>query len=111
VQRDLTAGRHSRHAGKTYELEGLDAIGGDDLAELLATALGRPVGYQPVSLLDTRKALADSGLEPYQLTHALSLLSNANAGMLEAHHSDLAGLLPTAPRPVRDLMARALKSQ
>ena len=111
VQRDLTAGGHSRHAGKTYELEGLDAIGGDDLAELLATALGRPVGYQPVSLLDTRKALADSGLEPYQLTHALSLLSNANAGMLEAHHSDLAGLLPTAPRPVRDLMARALKSQ
>ncbi|MGF7236490.1 MAG: NmrA family NAD(P)-binding protein [Frankia sp.] len=110
AQRDLKTEGRSRHADKTYELEGVAAIGGQDIAEVLTTALGRTVEYQTVSLYDTRKALEGSGLEPYQVTHSISLFSNANAGVLEAHDTDLTALLPTEPRPVHDLIIKAVEA-
>jgi uncharacterized protein YbjT (DUF2867 family) len=109
VQHDLLAGRRNRHAGRTYELEGVEAIGGQDIAEVLSDVLDRPVGYQPISLFTAREALAGSGLEPYQITHTLSLFSNLNAGYLHAHDTDLTTLLPAEPRPVRDRMVQAVK--
>ncbi|GLW99295.1 NAD(P)H-binding protein [Microtetraspora sp. NBRC 16547] len=109
IQRDLSASRRSHHAGKTYELEGVEAIGGQDIAEVLSDALDRPVHYQPISLSTTRKALADSGLEPYQITHTLSIFSNISAGYLQAHDTDLTALLPAEPRPVRDQIVQAVK--
>ena len=99
-RRDLAAGFRSRHADNTYELEGVAAIGGDDIAEALTRALGRTVAYQTVPLFDTRKALADSGLEPYQIAHTISFFSNAGAGFLEAHGTDLTTLLASRPRPL-----------
>jgi uncharacterized protein YbjT (DUF2867 family) len=110
TQRDLDAAGRSRHADKTYELEGVAAIGGHDIAEVLTSALGRTVEYRTVSLYDTRKALEGSGLEPYQVAHSLSLFSNANAGLLEARDTDLTTLLPTEPRPVHDLIVKAVEA-
>ncbi|MCW2917039.1 MAG: NmrA family protein [Actinomycetia bacterium] len=110
TQRDLAAGGRSRHTNKTYELEGVAAIGGHDIAEVLTNAVGRTVEYQTVSLSDTREALAGSGLDPYQIAHTISLFSNLNAGLLEAHDTDLTTLLPTEPRPVRDLITKAVQA-
>lgn len=84
VHHDLAAGRRSRHAGRTYELEGVEAVGGQDIAVALGAALGRRVDYRPISLGAARAELAGSGLEPYQITHTLSLFSNLEAGCLEA---------------------------
>lgn len=109
VQDDLAAGRRNRHARRTYELEGVEAFGGHDIAEALSDALNRPVGYQPISLSATREALAGGGLEPYRITHTLSLLSNLNAGYLQARDTDLTILLPAEPRPVRDRIVQAVK--
>jgi uncharacterized protein YbjT (DUF2867 family) len=106
VQHDLDAGAPNRHAGRTYELEGLTAVGGEDIAELMTATLGRPVQYRTVSLSDTRAVL--QGVPPYELTHTLSLLSNINAGFLHAKDSDLTSLLPRPPRPVRDLITKAV---
>jgi NAD(P)H dehydrogenase (quinone) len=102
TQRDITASGRSRHAGRTYELEGIAAVGGDEIAEALTKALGRTIEYQSVSLFDTRQALAGSGLEPYQIAHTISLLANVTAGVLEAQHTDLTTLLPAEPRPIHD---------
>lgn len=110
TQHDLAAGSRSRHADKTYELEGVTAIGGADIAEVLTRALGRTIGFQTVSLFDTRKALADSGMEPYQIPHAISLFSNASAGFLEAHDTDLTDLLVSEPRPVLDQIVKAVEA-
>lgn len=110
TDRDLAAGGRSRHAGKTYELEGLTAVGGAELAEALADALGRPVGYHPVSLAEAREGMEGSGLLPYQINHTLSILSNIKAGWTEAHRSDLATLLETAPSPVRESLTAAVKA-
>ncbi|MEV6341142.1 NmrA family NAD(P)-binding protein [Nocardia vinacea] len=110
TERDLVAGRRSRHAGKVYELEGATAVGGADIAEILSESLGRPVRYAPISLGEMRDMLQGSGLEPYQITHTLSLFANLGAGLLEASSTDLLDLLPSAPRDVRVLITGAVQA-
>ncbi|MER6674755.1 NAD(P)H-binding protein [Streptomyces sp. NPDC000983] len=105
----LAAGGPGRHAGRTYELEGVTALGGEDVAGLLGGRYGGPVAYRPLSLTEARSGLAGQGLEDYQVTHTLSLLSNTGAGFLRARDSDLPGLLGAAPRPVGDLVAEAAR--
>ncbi len=109
-QSDLRAAAASRHAGRVYELEGDSAVGGAEIAEALTAALGRPVGYQPASLAETRAALNGSGLEPYRIAHAISLFSNVIAGRAEARSSDLAALLPAPARPVRASIEAAIEA-
>ncbi|MGW5377063.1 hypothetical protein ACWESM_16585 [Nocardia sp. NPDC003999] len=109
-ERDLAEGRPSRHAGKVYELEGVTAIGGPDIAEILSESLNRPVRYVPISLGETRDMLQGSGLEPYQITHTLSLFANLGAGLLEASSTDLLELLAGAPRDVRTLITDAVQA-
>ncbi|GAA2143738.1 NmrA family NAD(P)-binding protein [Glycomyces algeriensis] len=110
TDRDLAAGERSRHADRTYELEGLTPVGGAELADALAEALGRPVGYHPVSLADARAGLEGSGFLPYQVTHTLSILSNIKAGWTEANRSDLTSLLETEPSPVGESIAAVVKA-
>jgi len=110
TQHDLDTTGRGRHAGQTYELEGVTAIGGDDIAEVLTEALGRAVRFRPVSLSDARTALEGSGLLPYQITHTISLFSNINAGLLDAEGTDLTTLLTAPPRPVRDLVTAAVRA-
>ncbi|WP_433685087.1 NmrA family NAD(P)-binding protein [Nocardia sp. CA-119907] len=110
TERDLAAGRRSRHAGKVYELAGVTAIGGSDIAEILSESFGRAVNYSPISLTEMRNMLQGSGLEPYQITHTLSLFANLGAGLLEASGTDLLELLPTAPRDVRALITDAVRA-
>ncbi|MET8876804.1 NmrA family NAD(P)-binding protein [Nocardia sp. NPDC004604] len=110
TDRDLAAGQRSRHAGKVYELAGVTAIGGSDIAEILSGSLGRPVNYLPISLTEMRNMLQGSGLEPYQITHTLSLFANLGAGLLESSGTDLPELLPTAPRDVRTLITDVVRA-
>ncbi|NUW35918.1 NAD(P)H-binding protein [Nonomuraea sp. SMC257] len=108
IQHDLAGGRRGRHAGRTYELEGVEAIGGQDIADALSDALDRRVDYQPMSLSTARTALTGLGLEPYQTAHTISLFSNLNAGYLQAGDTDLTALLRAEPRRVRDLLVEAI---
>ncbi|MGQ4388951.1 NmrA family NAD(P)-binding protein, partial [Streptomyces sp. SAS_270] len=109
---DLTTGTPGRHAGRVYELEGVDALHGDDIAEVLARELGRAVRYESAPLGATRAALTRSGLLPYQVGHAVSVFANLKAGWLAADGgaSDLPGLLTAPPRPVRQLIADAVRA-
>jgi len=109
--RDLAAGSRSRHAGRTYELEGVTAVGGAEIAATLAEVVGRSVAYEDAPLGGTRAFLtAATPMEPYQIAHAISLFANAKAGLLEAATTDLTELLPAAPRPVREAIADAARS-
>ncbi|MCU1642305.1 MAG: dehydrogenase (quinone) [Nocardia sp.] len=108
ADRDLRNGSRNRHAGRTYELEGVDSLSGADIAEALGEALGRPVRYQDISLTEVRNGLSGSGLQPYQIGHTLSLFSNLKAGFLHGTGGDLRTLLPAAPRRVHDQIAAAV---
>ncbi|MEV0401251.1 NmrA family NAD(P)-binding protein [Actinoallomurus sp. NPDC050550] len=107
---DVHAGRRSRHAGRAYELEGVAAVGGADIAAALSTALGRQIRYEQAALSDVRAALTALGLEPYQIGHTISIFSNITAGFLEQRDGDLPALLPTAPRPPLGLIADAIRA-
>jgi len=110
-ERDLTAGQAGRHVGRIYELEGDTAIGGADIAEILAETAARPVTYRPVTLAESRIGLNGSGLEPYQIGHAVSFFSNVIAGRAEASTgSDLPKLLRGPARPVRPAIAGTLSA-
>ncbi|GLW45808.1 NAD(P)-dependent oxidoreductase [Streptomyces sp. NBRC 14336] len=108
--RALAADTPTPHANRTYELEGATALGGEDIADLLTKHHGTPITYHPTTLTSTRAALLTQPLEPYQMTHTLSLLSNTAAGFLASGHSDLPELLGTAPRRVHDLVVDAALS-
>jgi NAD(P)H dehydrogenase (quinone) len=108
---DLAAmGRPGRHADRVYELEGVEALHGDDIAEVLTRELGRPVRYESAPLGATREALSKSGLLPYQVGHAISVFANLQAGSLAADGSDLPDLLQAPPRPVGQLIADAVRA-
>ncbi|MER5422478.1 NAD(P)H-binding protein [Streptosporangium roseum] len=110
VQDDVAAGRRSRHAGRTYELDGVETIGAEDVAAALADVRGVPVSYRPSPLGAVWTALAAKGVPPYQVAHAVSIFSNIGAGLLAGERTDLPGLLGAAPRPVRALVAGAVRA-
>jgi len=92
------------HVGRTYELEGVEAVGGQDIADLLTEALGRPIAYRAT-------ALADAWGLPgprYQVAHTASLFSNVNAGRLDLRPGDLPALLAAPPRSARAVIAGAV---
>jgi uncharacterized protein YbjT (DUF2867 family) len=110
VQTSLDAGERSRHAGRKLELDGVTAVGGKEIATALAQALERPVRYEPRWLGEARPELAGSGLEPYQIGHTMSMLSNVNARLLESPASELPELLDGPPRGVMDLIVDAVQA-
>ncbi|WP_040814676.1 NmrA family NAD(P)-binding protein [Nocardia concava] len=110
TERALKADEVSPHAGRTYELEGVDSLDGIEIAELLSESLGRPVEYRDVSLSDLRTGLLAGDLDAYRIGHSVSLFSNLKAGFLQATSSDLPALLPTAPRSIRAELAAALSA-
>jgi NAD(P)H dehydrogenase (quinone) len=109
VHAALAAGLRSEHVGRIYELEGAEAVTGTDLADALADALAVPVRYEPAPLAGVWQDLAAAGLPPYQVAHSVSTFAHAGAGMLVPARDDLPALLGTAPRPVRDVIAGAIR--
>ncbi|KAA2266968.1 NAD(P)H-binding protein [Solihabitans fulvus] len=104
AQAAVAEDRSSRHAGRTYELDGVVAIGGADIAEALTRTLGREVRYEPASLGDTRAALTEAGLPPYQVAHSVSTFANLTAGFLAGTRTDLPALLDADPRLPLDVI-------
>ncbi|MFD0853093.1 NmrA family transcriptional regulator, partial [Actinomadura adrarensis] len=109
TQDDLLARGGSRHAGRTYELEGVAALGGHDLAEALSLTTGRAIEYRPGAITDARELLEGFGLEQFQVTHTLSIFANAGAGFLDARRTDLTTVLPSTPRDVHGTITKALQ--
>jgi NAD(P)H dehydrogenase (quinone) len=105
---DLDAGGAGRHAGRTYELGGLVAVGGEEIAQALSVALGSPVRYERAPLGAVRQALTDAGLEPFQVTHTVSMLATTGAGMLKPGPTDLPALLTSSPRDALAAFASAV---
>ncbi|MFB7666018.1 NAD(P)H-binding protein [Kitasatospora sp. NPDC056138] len=89
------------HAARTYELVGERAVGGADLAR----AHGPHITYEPDTLAQTRKRLAASGAEPFQVPMLLGTCSAIAAGFMDRTGGELRRLLGRAPRPAIDVIA------
>jgi NAD(P)H dehydrogenase (quinone) len=86
------------HAGRIYELVGEQAIGGDELAGVLASATGTAVPYEPGTLARARETFSASGAAAFQVPMAVGTLSAIANGFMGDTRSDLAHLLGDPPR-------------
>jgi NAD(P)H dehydrogenase (quinone) len=92
------------HAGRSYELSGVDAWSIPDLAAFLGAA------YQPWSLEEMRASLTGAPLKPFQPPMLMSIYSSAAAGFLHSGRTDLPALLSARPRPTLPIAAEAARA-
>lgn len=88
------------HRGEGYTLTGPRALGFDEVAALLSRALGRPVRYEPASVLGYARHLRRRGLPASQLLVQTVLHTGLRRGQAEAVDPTVQRLLG---RPARDL--------
>ena len=60
------------HEGKTYELTGPEAVGFEQVADVLSRVLGESVSYIPVSNEDARAALRAMGTPKFVVEEAIA---------------------------------------
>lgn len=95
------------HNGRTYELDGVEDLGLDDITALLAEA-GRPGVQDGGSLAALRESLA--GDPGFQTGHTVSIFAVVSGGLIRRGDSDLAALLGRTPTPVRPYVGAVLAS-
>jgi NAD(P)H dehydrogenase (quinone) len=90
------------HEGAVYELSGDEAWTYHDLAAAFGDALGREVGYRPVTPDEQREMLLGAGLDEGTAGFVVALEANTAEGLLAVRTGELSRLLgrPTTPMPV-----------
>jgi uncharacterized protein YbjT (DUF2867 family) len=88
----------SKHAGKTYELNGPEALTYAAVAEKISRASGREVRYVDIPVERQRQAMLDQGMPEWQVTALLDLQAYYTGGQGGAVDDVLANLLGRAPR-------------
>jgi uncharacterized protein YbjT (DUF2867 family) len=88
----------SEHNGKTYELNGPEAVSNDEVAERISRATGRTVKYVDIPEETQRKAMLDAGMPEWQVKALLELQEYYVSGKCGNVTGVLAKLLGHAPR-------------
>ena len=88
------------HAGKKYVLTGGEAVGFNDIAQILG------VTYKPITMDEARARLETSGLHPDQIDGMLAISAYQRAGGPTSMVSDtVARILGRPPRTIREFFA------
>jgi uncharacterized protein YbjT (DUF2867 family) len=85
------------HAGKTYELNGPEALSNAEVAEKISRATGRPVQFVDIPEETQRKSMLDLGMPEWQVTALLELQQYYKAGKAADVTDVLPKLLGRAP--------------
>jgi uncharacterized protein YbjT (DUF2867 family) len=90
------------HVGKAYTLTGGTALGWDAVASLMSAELGRPIHYEPISLLEARRELSAAGFPTTYVNVQLLIHVVARLGLADTITSELPQLLGRPPRALTD---------
>lgn len=93
------------HRGKTYELNGPDALTYADVAEKISKHAGRAVQYVDIPADAQRKAMLDQGMPEWQVNALLDLQEYYTAGKGGAVDPELQNLLGCPPIPMDRFLA------
>ena len=88
----------STHTGKTYELNGSEALTHAEVAEKISRASGREVRYVDIPVERQRQAMLEQGMPEWQVTALLDLQAYYTGGQGGSVDDVLANLLGRAPR-------------
>lgn len=95
-------GEPGRHNGKTYELNGPDAVTNAEVAERISRIVGREVAFVDIPEEKQREAMLGAGTPPWQVTAILELQEYYRTGACASVDGLIAELLG---RPARTLDA------
>lgn len=85
------------HAGKTYELNGPEAVSNDEIAARISRISGRAAKYIDIPESAQRKAMLDGGMPEWQVNALLELQEYYVSGKCAGPADTLAKLLGRAP--------------
>jgi NAD(P)H dehydrogenase (quinone) len=98
------------HAGATYNATGPERLSGAERAALIAETTGQPVAFLVITEEKLRAGLTKAGLPAPVVNVIVSIQASFAAGAFDIVTGDVERLGGRPPKPVRDVLAGALKS-
>jgi NAD(P)H dehydrogenase (quinone) len=98
------------HAGAIYNATGPARLSGAERAALVAEIAGRPLAFQIITEEQLHAGLTQAGLPPGAVNTVVSIQASFAAGDFDILTGDVERLSGRPPKPLRDVLARALKS-
>ena len=98
------------HAGAIYNATGPERLSGAERAALIAEITGRPLGFRVITEQQLRAGLTQAGLPVEVVNTVINLQTSFAAGAFDIVTGDVERLGGRPPKPLRDVLAGALKS-
>ncbi|MET4577252.1 NmrA family NAD(P)-binding protein [Ottowia thiooxydans] len=89
---------------QTIEVTGPEALGGQEIADLLVQMLGKPIHYKPLEVNDAMARARASGADDFTIRHQTEVLTLLREGAGERVSSDFQNVLGRTPRTVQDYL-------
>jgi NAD(P)H dehydrogenase (quinone) len=98
------------HAGAIYNATGPERLSGAERAVLIAEITGRPLAFLAITEEHLRAGLTRAGLPVEVVNIAVSIQASFAAGAFDIVTGDVERLGGRPPKPLRDVLAGALKA-
>ena len=98
------------HAGAIYNATGPERLSGAERAGLIAEITGRPIAFRVVTEQQLRAGLTQAGLPAGAVNIVTGIQASFAAGTFDIVTGDVERLGGRPPKPLRDVLAAALKS-
>jgi NAD(P)H dehydrogenase (quinone) len=98
------------HAGAIYNATGPERLSGAERAALIAEITGRPLAFLAITEEQLRAGLTQAGLPVEVVNTVINLQASFAAGEFDIVTGDVERLGGRPPKPLRDVLAGALKS-
>jgi len=98
------------HAGATYNATGPERLSGAERAALVAEIAGRPLSFLVIGEEQLRAGLTQASLPEQVVNTVISIQASFAAGAFDIVTGDVERLGGRPPKPLRDVLAEALKS-
>ena len=97
------------HAGAIYNATGPGRLSGAERAALIAEITGRPLAFRVVTEAQLRAGLTQAGLPPPVVNIVVGIQASFASGTFDIVTGDVELLGGRSPKPLRDVLAGALK--
>ena len=98
------------HAGATYNATGPERLSGAQRAALVAEITGRPLGFLVITEEQLRAGLMHANLPAQVVNTVISIQASFTEGAFDVVTGDVERLGGRPPKPLRDVLAEALKA-
>ena len=99
------------HAGATYNATGPERLSGAQRATLVAEITGRPLAFLVITEEQLRAGLMHANLPAQVVNTVISIQASFTEGAFDVVTGDVERLGGRPPKPLRDVLAEALKAE